>query len=74
MVARRADLVVTTPSDREIVMTREIDAPRDLVFEAHTSCEHMSQWWGPRKYEFAHCEIDFRPRREVAGRAPRSGR
>jgi uncharacterized protein YndB with AHSA1/START domain len=61
MVARRADLVVTTPSDREIVMTREIDAPRDLVFEAHTSCEHMSQWWGPRKYEFAHCEIDFRP-------------
>ena len=54
-------LTVTTPSDREILMTRVFDAPRDLVFEAHSSCEHMSNWWGPRKYEFASCEIDFRP-------------
>lgn len=54
-------LTVTTPSDREIVMTRIFDAPRDLVFEAHSSCEHMSQWWGPRKYEIVGCEIDFRP-------------
>jgi len=54
-------LTVTTPSDREIVMTRIFDAPRDLVFEAHTSCEHMSRWWGPRRYEVGSCEIDFRP-------------
>lgn len=54
-------MVVTTPSDREIRMTRVFDAPRDLVFEAHTSCEHMSHWWGPRKYEVSSCEIDFRP-------------
>ena len=54
-------LTVTTPSDREIVMTRVFDAPRDLVFEAHSSCEHMSQWWGPRKYEVGSCEMDFRP-------------
>jgi len=54
-------LTVTTPSDREIVMTRVFDAPRDLVFEAHTSCEHMSRWWGPRKYEVSSCEMDFRP-------------
>ena len=54
-------LTVTTPSDREIVMTRVFDAPRDLVFEAHTSCEHMSRWWGPRKYEVGSCEMDFRP-------------
>ena len=52
---------LTTPSDREIVMTRVFDAPRDLVFDAHSSCEHMSNWWGPRKYDFASCEIDFRP-------------
>jgi len=52
---------LTTPSDREIVMTRVFDAPRDLVFEAHSSCEHMSNWWGPRKYDFASCNIDFRP-------------
>src|ERR671918_447154 len=55
------ELKVTTPSDMEIVMTRVFDAPRELVFEAHSSCEHMSKWWGPRGYEFASCEIDFRP-------------
>jgi uncharacterized protein YndB with AHSA1/START domain len=65
-------LTVTTPSDREIVMTRVFDAPRDLVFEAHTSCEHMSNWWGPRKYDIASCEIDFRPggKWRIVHRAP----
>src|SRR5207244_6650147 len=54
-------LMVTTPSDKEIVLTRVFDAPRDLVFETHTSCEHMSKWWGPRRYEISSCEMDFRP-------------
>jgi uncharacterized protein YndB with AHSA1/START domain len=54
-------LMVTTPSDREIVTTRVFDAPRELVFEAHSSCEHMSHWWGPRRYEISSCEMDFRP-------------
>jgi uncharacterized protein YndB with AHSA1/START domain len=54
-------LTVTTPSEREIVMTRVFDAPRELVFEAHTSCEHLGHWWGPRRYEVASCEVDFRP-------------
>lgn len=61
MVEQKSTLTVETPSDREIIMTRAFDAPRELVFEAHTSCQHMSQWWGPRRYEIAHCEIDFRP-------------
>jgi uncharacterized protein YndB with AHSA1/START domain len=61
MTATTPELTITTPSDREIVMTRELNAPRDLVFEAHTSCEHMSRWWGPRKYEVIGCDIDFRP-------------
>jgi uncharacterized protein YndB with AHSA1/START domain len=60
MGAPSSELTVTTPSDHEIVMKRKFDAPRDLVFEAHTSCEHMSQWWGPRKYEISSCELDFR--------------
>ena len=55
------ELKVTTPSDREIAMTRVFDAPRDLVFEAHSSCEHLSRWWGPRRYEIIECEVDFRP-------------
>ena len=54
-------LTVSTPTDREIVMTRILDAPRDLVFEAHSSCEHLSHWWGPRRYEIASCDMDFRP-------------
>ncbi|MCA1840068.1 MAG: SRPBCC family protein [Actinobacteria bacterium] len=54
-------LQVNTPADNEIVLTREFDAPKDLVFEAYTSCEHMSRWWGPRRYENSSCEIDFRP-------------
>jgi uncharacterized protein YndB with AHSA1/START domain len=53
--------MVSTPSDLEIVMTREFEAPRELVFEAHTSCEHLNHWWGPRRYEVSSCEIDFRP-------------
>ena len=54
-------LTVTTPTDREITFTRQFKAPRDLVFEAHSSCEHMSNWWGPRGYEIAFCDLDFRP-------------
>ena len=54
-------LTMTLPSDREIVMTREFDAPRELVFEAHSKCEHLEKWWGPRKYSLEVCEMDFRP-------------
>ena len=54
-------LEVSTPSDTEIRMTRIFDAPRDLVFEAHSSAEHIKNWWGPRKYEVVSAEYDFRP-------------
>jgi uncharacterized protein YndB with AHSA1/START domain len=54
-------LVVSLPSDREIVMTRVFDAPRRLVWEAHTKAEHIRQWWGPRRTHLAVCEMDFRP-------------
>jgi uncharacterized protein YndB with AHSA1/START domain len=36
-----------TTSDREIVITRTINAPRELVFEAFTDVRHLSRWWGP---------------------------
>ena len=62
MVAKSSSaLVVTLPSDREIQMTRLFDAPRELIFEAYTSCEHLARWWGPRKYELSSCKMDFRP-------------
>ncbi|HTR19874.1 MAG TPA: SRPBCC domain-containing protein [Gemmatimonadales bacterium] len=58
---RGSNLTVTLPSDTEIVMTRWFNAPRRLVFEAHSSCEHLKHWWGPRRYAIVSCEMDFRP-------------
>jgi uncharacterized protein YndB with AHSA1/START domain len=53
-------LKVEAPEDRaETIMTRTFNAPRDLVFKAHSSCEHISKWWGPRRHSFASCEMDF---------------
>ena len=61
MGASSHTLSVTTPSDREIVMTRTFDAPRELVFEAMTRPEHMKEWWGPHGFTLPVCEIDLRP-------------
>jgi len=57
----RSTLNVTTPSDREIVLTRAFDAPRDLVFEVWTKPEHVRHWWGWRSSEMIVCEADVRP-------------
>jgi uncharacterized protein YndB with AHSA1/START domain len=53
---------VTTPTDHEIVITREFNAPRRLVFEAWTNPEYLPQWMlGPEGWTMALCEIDLRP-------------
>jgi uncharacterized protein YndB with AHSA1/START domain len=52
-------LILTMPSDREVVMTRVFDAPRHLVFEAWTKPEHLLQWFGPHSCPLVACEIDF---------------
>jgi len=54
---------VTTPSDREIHMTRLFDAPRRLVFEAMSKPEHIRKWWGRlgEGYSVPVCEVDLRP-------------
>jgi len=52
----------TTPSDVEIVMTRDIEAPRALVFDAYTRPEHVPRWMlGPDGWTMPVCEIDLRP-------------
>ena len=54
-------LKVTTPSDREIVMTRVFDAPRNLVFDAWTKPELVRRWLlGPPGWTMPICEIDLR--------------
>lgn len=53
-------LQVETPEDRpDVILTRTFNAPRELVFKAHSSCEHMSNWWGPRSTSFVSCDMDF---------------
>jgi uncharacterized protein YndB with AHSA1/START domain len=52
----------TTPSELEIVMTRVVDAPPALVFEAWTSPEHLPNWMtGPEGWTMPVCEVDLRP-------------
>lgn len=52
----------TTPTDREVVMTRVFDAPRELVFEAWTTPEHLQRWLlGMGEATMPVCEVDLRP-------------
>ena len=56
-------LTVTTPSDREVAMTRVFDASRALVFEAMTKPELVKRWLlGPPGWSMPVCEIDLRVR------------
>src|SRR3984885_1879270 len=53
-------LIVTMPSDREIVLTRVFHAPRHLVFEALTNPEHLLHWFGPHSCPLVECAVDLR--------------
>jgi uncharacterized protein YndB with AHSA1/START domain len=54
-------LQVTTPTEREIAVTRAFDAPRQLVFDAHTRPELLKRWlFGPDGWVLAICEVDLR--------------
>jgi len=48
-------------SDREIVITRTFDAPRELVFDALTDPRHVVHWWGPNSFTTTIHEMDLRP-------------
>ena len=47
-------------ADREIVISRVIDGPRELVFEAFTEVRHLSRWWGPEGFTTATRTFEFR--------------
>src|SRR5262249_13590240 len=54
-------LELTAPTDREIVMTRTFDAPRELVFEAWTRPNLVKRWlYGPEEWKLAVCDIDLK--------------
>ncbi len=48
-------------ADREIVITRLIAAPPELVFEAWTDPEHLAAWWGPDGFTTTTTALDMRP-------------
>ena len=58
---KHAELKITTPGDRELVMTRVFAAPRTLVFDAHTKPDLVRQWLlGPPGWSMPVCEMDVR--------------
>ncbi len=48
-------------NERELIITRVFDAPRELVFKAWTDPKHVAQWWGPKDFTNPVCELDVRP-------------
>ena len=54
-------LTLKASSEREIVITRYFDAPRELVFDALTKPELLKRWlWGPSEHSLVICETDLR--------------
>jgi uncharacterized protein YndB with AHSA1/START domain len=53
----------TTPNaeQREFVMDRLFDAPRELVFQVWSDPKHLAHWWGPKGWSLPVCTMDFRP-------------
>src|SRR2546428_5142020 len=63
-------LKLTTPGERELVMTRSFDAPRNLVFDAHTKPDLVKRWLlGPPGWSMPVCEIDPSGRGKVRSAA-----
>ena len=51
---------LTLPTDEQILITREFDAPRHLVYKAFTTPELVERWWTAKRGEMKTCEIDLR--------------
>ena len=51
---------VTLPADEQILITREFDAPKHLVYKAWTTPELVRRWWNAKRGEVTTCEIDLR--------------
>jgi uncharacterized protein YndB with AHSA1/START domain len=53
------DQVIATTPDREIVLKRMLDAPRDLVFAVWTDPKHVAHWWGPNGFTLTTHEMNM---------------
>ena len=59
-MASSGTATLSLPTDEQILITREFDAPRHLVFEAFTTPELVKRWWSGHRGEVTHAEIDLR--------------
>jgi uncharacterized protein YndB with AHSA1/START domain len=59
-VATSGTAVVTLPTDEQILITREFDAPKHLVYKAWTTPELVKQWWSGHRGSVTSAEIDLR--------------
>jgi uncharacterized protein YndB with AHSA1/START domain len=59
-VTRSGTATVTLPTDEQILITREFDAPKHLVYKAYTTPELVKRWWSAQRGEVTTCEIDLR--------------
>ena len=57
---RHGSAVVSLPSDTEYLVTRDFDAPAELIFKAHTTPDLVRRWWGYGTSEWLVCDIDLR--------------
>jgi uncharacterized protein YndB with AHSA1/START domain len=59
-IATNGTAVVTLPSDTQILVTREFNAPKDLVYRAWTTPELIKRWWSGDRGEVTVAEVDLR--------------
>jgi uncharacterized protein YndB with AHSA1/START domain len=60
MAVSSGTATVTLPTDEQILITREFDAPKHLVYKAYTTPELVKRWWNAKRGEVTIAEIDLR--------------
>ena len=60
-MATHSETTVAAPGDRDIVFTRQLDAPPELVYQACTEADRIAQWWGPKGFTTTNEVMDVRP-------------
>jgi uncharacterized protein YndB with AHSA1/START domain len=54
-------MITRVEKERELILERIFDAPRELVFQAFSKTEHLKRWFGPKGWSLPVSNIDFRP-------------
>src|ERR1700704_5513635 len=60
MVTSSRKATVTLPADEQILITREFDAPKHLIYKAYTTPELIERWWTAKRGAMKVCDVDLR--------------